>query len=299
MPNVSPERPETVNQRDFDQTSLDEAARRAARTYSAAADHYERPALGFWDRWGAATVARLSLAPGNTVLDLCCGAGGSAIPAACAVGPDGRVVGVDLAAPLLELARAKAGRDRLSNVEFHLGDATRTGYPSGSFDAVVCVFGVFFARDMPAFVAEMWRMVQPGGTLAITTWGPGWCEPASSVFWDCVRQVEPSLYRAFNPWDETTTPQALSRLFADGGIGAASAQPAAGEHDLDRPEDFWDIVLGSGFRATVDALGPVKSEAVRDDVLTILDSRAVRRLGTDVVFGKATKPPMRSAEAQC
>jgi ubiquinone/menaquinone biosynthesis C-methylase UbiE len=280
-----------MSQRDLDQTSLDEAARRAAQTYSAAADHYERPALGFWDRWGAATVSRLSLAPGNTVLDLCCGAGGSAIPAARAVRPEGRVLGVDLAAPLLDLARARAARERLTNLEFRLGDATRTGHPSGSFDAVVCVFGVFFVRDMPAFVKEMWRMVQPGGTLAITTWGAGWCEPASSVFWDCVREVEPSLYRAFNPWDEITTPDALTRLFARGGIEAASARPTAGEHDLDRPEEFWDIVLGSGFRGTVDALGPEQSEAVRDHVLGILSSRAVRTLRTDVVFGAATKPP--------
>jgi ubiquinone/menaquinone biosynthesis C-methylase UbiE len=291
MPNVPPDLPSATNRRDLDQTSLDEAARRAARTYSAAADHYERPALGFWDRWGEATVSRLSLGRGNTVLDLCCGAGGSAIPAARAVGPDGHVLGVDLAAPLLELARAKADRERLTNVEFRLGDATHTGHPNGSFDAVVCVFGVFFARDMPAFVAEMWRLVRPGGTLAITTWGPGWCEPASSVFWDCEREVEPSLYRAFNPWDEITTPDALSRLFASGGIEAASAEPAPGKHDLDRPEDFWDIVLGSGYRGTVDALGPQLSEALRGRVLTILSSRAVRTLRTDVVLGTATKPP--------
>jgi ubiquinone/menaquinone biosynthesis C-methylase UbiE len=275
---------------DFDQNSLDEPARRAASTYSAAADHYERPALGFWDRWGAGTVSRLALSPGDAVLDLCCGAGGSALPAARAVGPDGRVLGVDLAVPLLELAQAKAARERLTNVEFRQGDATRTGLPSGSFDVVVCVFGVFFASDMPGFVTEMWRMVRPGGTLAITTWGPGWCEPASSVFWDCVRDAEPSLYRGFNPWDEITTPDALSRLFARGGVETATAQPGAGEHNLDRPDDFWDIVRGSGYRGTIDALRPEQSEAVRGQVLGILGSRAVRTLRTDVVFGTATKP---------
>ena len=80
---------------------------------------------------------------------------------------------------------------------------------SGSFDAVVCVFGVFFAADMAAFVAEMRRLVRPGGTLAITTWGPDWCEPASSAFWESVRELDPSLFRAFNPWDEITTAPAL------------------------------------------------------------------------------------------
>jgi ubiquinone/menaquinone biosynthesis C-methylase UbiE len=151
---------------------LDEHAQRAARAYGAAADHYNLPSLSFWDRFGAATVARLPLAPGQRVLDLCCGAGASALPAARAVGPGGQVLGVDLAAPLLELARARAAGEGLANVEFRLCDATRTQLPCGSFDAVVCVFGVFFVRDMTAFAAEMWRLVRPGGVLAVTTWGP-------------------------------------------------------------------------------------------------------------------------------
>lgn len=66
----------------------------ASRAYGAAADHYRRDALSFWDRFGAATVSRLPLAPGGTVLDLCCGAGASALPAGRSVGPAGRVLGV-------------------------------------------------------------------------------------------------------------------------------------------------------------------------------------------------------------
>jgi len=151
---------------------LDDYAGRSARTYGAAADHYCLPACGFWDRYGGATVSRLPLAPGHAVLDLCCGAGASAIPAARVVGQAGRVLGIDVAAPLLELARARAASDGLANIEFRRCDATRTGLPSGSYDAVICAFGVFFAADMAAFTAEMWRLVRPGGTLAVTTWGP-------------------------------------------------------------------------------------------------------------------------------
>ena len=99
----------------------DDAVRRAARTYGAAADHYTRPALGFWDRFGAATVSRLELAAGARVLDLCCGAGASAIPAGHAVGPSGRVLGIDVAAPQLELARARAAREGLGKVGFRQG----------------------------------------------------------------------------------------------------------------------------------------------------------------------------------
>lgn len=128
---------------------LSEHALRASRTYGAAADHYRQPALGFWDRFGAATVSRLRLAPGAAVLDLCCGAGASALPAARVVGPEGRVLGIDIAAPMLELARARAAAEGLANTEFRPGDATRTGLPDGGFDAVMCVSACSSRRTWP------------------------------------------------------------------------------------------------------------------------------------------------------
>jgi len=83
------------------------------RTYNAAADHYDHPALSFWDRFGRRTVERLPLVPGMSVLDVCCGMGGSALPAAERVRETGRVTAVDLA------------RDGSSN--------SRTVYPWGNF----------------------------------------------------------------------------------------------------------------------------------------------------------------------
>ncbi|HEV2259003.1 MAG TPA: methyltransferase domain-containing protein [Streptosporangiaceae bacterium] len=269
---------------------LNEHAERAARTYGAAADHYTLAALSFWDRFGSATVSRLPLAPGAFVLDLCCGAGASAIPAAHAVGPAGRVLGIDAAGPMLELARAKAGRQGLANIEFRCGDATRTGLADGSFDAVVCVFGVFFAPDMTAFMREMWRLVRPGGVLAVTTWGAGLFQPANSHFWRCVGQVEPSLVKAFNPWDEITTPAALTGLFSRAGIPDPAVEAAGSQHQLEHPDDFWDIVLGSGYRATVNALSPSQGDRLRAGLLAELRSHEITIVQTDIIFGTATRP---------
>jgi ubiquinone/menaquinone biosynthesis C-methylase UbiE len=260
---------------------------REARTYSAAADHYDLDALGFWDRFGAATVSRLALEAGHSVLDLCCGAGASAIPAARTVGPGGRVLGIDVAEPLLELARAKAAAQRLANIEFRRANAVSTGLADASFDAVVCVFGVFFAPDMAAFAAEMRRLVRPGGVLAITTWGAGLFEPANAAFWESVQAIEPALFRGFNPWDEITTPEALAALCARAGIANAQVEAVPGQHELARPERFWDIVLGSSYRATVDALSQDQEDALRERLVTDLRSRGVTTLRTDVVFATA------------
>ena len=74
-----------------------DAKARVTSTYNAAADYFDAPALSFWDRIGQRTVERMSLKPGTSVLDACCGSGASAVPAAKAIGPSGRLLGVDLA----------------------------------------------------------------------------------------------------------------------------------------------------------------------------------------------------------
>jgi ubiquinone/menaquinone biosynthesis C-methylase UbiE len=272
-----------------DGSGWSEATQRAERTYNSASDRFTAPQLSFWDRWGTETVARTGLRPGQRVLDLCCGAGASAIPAAHAVGPHGQVVGVDVSQGLLDLARARADAEGLTNLELRCADATATGYADGEFDAVVCVFGVFFLPDRVGFTREMWRLVRPGGTLAITTWGPGWLEPAASMFWDAVRAENPSLYKGFNPWDDITEPAQLVDLYTQAGVPGATAEPVAATHPLNGPEDFWVIVMGSGPRATVDALSPGQADRVHDEVMSRLQEAAVTSLGIDVVLGSARR----------
>jgi len=95
---------------------------KAETTYNAAADHFDDGPLAFWDRYGRRTVEQLHLLPGSSVLDVGCGSGASAIPAAVIVGPSGRVVGVDLAERLLDIARAKSIKQKLQNIEFRRAD---------------------------------------------------------------------------------------------------------------------------------------------------------------------------------
>src|SRR5436853_5506468 len=96
----------------------DDAKTKAAVTYNAAADFYDDPANSFWDRFGRETIERLRLPLGARVLDACCGAGASAIPAAEKVGPQGFVLGIDLAQDLLRLARAKPSARGLKKYVF-------------------------------------------------------------------------------------------------------------------------------------------------------------------------------------
>jgi ubiquinone/menaquinone biosynthesis C-methylase UbiE len=268
----------------------DDAKRRAQETYNAAAESFDEPALGFWDRFGRATVDRLELRPGAIVLDACAGSGASALPAAERVGPSGKVVAVDLADNLLALARAKAERLGIANLETRHGDIEALDYPPGAFDAVIIVFGVFFLPDMAAGTAALWRLVGPGGQLAMTSWGPRLWEPANSEFWDAVNHVRPDLTRAYHPWDSLTDPNAVSALLAGAGAEDSQVEAVAGSHTLRSPEDFWTIVRGSGYRATHDAMSVDERDAVRALCLAAIADHQITTIETNVVYARATKP---------
>jgi ubiquinone/menaquinone biosynthesis C-methylase UbiE len=269
--------------------ALQAAKLKAEKTYNAAADYFDAGPLSFWERYGRRTVERLRLAPGASVLDVCCGTGASALPAAQAVGPGGRVIAVDLAEELLKLGRAKAAAAKLRNIEFRRGDMTALGFPGQSFDAVVCVFGIFFVPDMEAQVAELWRMLRAGGQLAITTWGPGIFSPGYEMWLDAVQRVRPDLHAAFNPWDRITTPQAVRKLFADGGIDDVEVVPEDGEQPLRGPDDFWTIALGSGLRWTIEQMGAELARKVREQIIGALAAKKVNHVATNVIYAVARK----------
>jgi SAM-dependent methyltransferase len=267
----------------------DPAKIKAMATYNAASDNFDGEPLAFWDRYGRRTVERLALPAGSTVLDVGCGSGASAIPAALFVGPTGRVVGVDLAERLLDLAGDKAQRLGLQNVEFRQGDMEALGFEGGTFDAVISVFSIFFVPDMEKQVAELWRMVRPGGQLAITTWGPRVLEPGSGAWWNAVKTHRPDLYSASTPWERITTADALRDLLVSAGVPAPVVEAESGQQQLGTIDDWWTVVMGSGFRWTVDQMDAETAKQVRGDNLRQLRDDCITFIETNVIYAVARK----------
>ncbi len=117
---------------------------------------------------GEAFVGRLGLTPGSRVLDVACGTGNVAIPAA-RMGCE--VTGVDIAANLLEQARERALREGVT-VSFDEGDAEQLPYADASFDAVLTMFGAMFAPRPELVASEFARVLRPGGLIAMANWNP-------------------------------------------------------------------------------------------------------------------------------
>lgn len=113
-------------------------------------------------------VGRLDLKPGMRVLDVACGTGNTALPAARA---GAEVTGVDIAPNLIEQAIARAEAEGVK-VKFEVGDAEALQYDDASFDAVITMFGAMFAPRPDVTASELKRVVKPGGLIAMANWTP-------------------------------------------------------------------------------------------------------------------------------
>jgi len=113
-------------------------------------------------------IKRLDLKPGMTVLDVACGTGNLAIPAART---GASVTGVDIAPNSVEQARQNAKAEGL-NAKFDEGDAEALPYQDASFDAVVTMFGAMFAPRPELVASELKRVCRPGGFIAMANWTP-------------------------------------------------------------------------------------------------------------------------------
>ncbi|CAA9566417.1 MAG: hypothetical protein AVDCRST_MAG49-3097 [uncultured Thermomicrobiales bacterium] len=155
---------------------------------------WEEPdVVGAFARWHPAAVvfyrpateallAAAGVAPGTRLLDVGTGTGIPAVRAAELVGPDGVVAATDPSAGLLAAAEANARAAGAGNLSFRRAGAEALPFPDAGFDAVVSHLGLMFVADLPRALAEVRRVLCPGGRAAFLAWGPYAENPFWTVF---------------------------------------------------------------------------------------------------------------------
>ena len=124
---------------------------------------------------------------GDRVLDVACGTGIVARLAAARAGPGGAVAGADLNQGMLEVAAA-AATDLPTGIEWHRADAAALPLPDGAFDVVCCQQGLQYCTDRSRALREAWRVLAPGGRVAVAVWRPIDHNPVFAAFARALRR---------------------------------------------------------------------------------------------------------------
>lgn len=170
------------------------------------------PAL--FGQWAPQLVNCARLRAGQAVLDVACGTGAVARVARDVVGPEGRVVGVDLNPAMLEVAR-----NARPELEWVPGDAENLPFRDAEFDVALCQSALFFFADPGRALAEMARVVLPGGVVAVQTYAPLAEQPAYGPFVELVaRHAGPEARVLLGTYWSQGDVDGLLRLAAGAGL---------------------------------------------------------------------------------
>lgn len=164
-----------------------------------------------------ALLEEVALAPGAEVLDVACGTGLVSLAAAAVVGASGHVLGTDISGQMVESATRHARQRGLEHAQFVRMDAEALALPAAGFDAALCALGLMYLPDPLRAVAELRRVLRPGGRLGLAVWGErarcGWAAVFPIVDAEVASDVCPLFFQLGQVG-------ALAQLCAQAGFGA-------------------------------------------------------------------------------
>ena len=232
---------------------------------------------------GLAALARAHPQPGERALDVGCGCGQTSLQLADRIGKSGGVLGIDVSAPML--ARAKARAAGVSQVRFLNGDAQTHAFDE-RFDLVFSRFGVMFFADPPAAFANLHRALRPGGRVTFVCWqaidrNPWMLIPLRSLV-GIVELPAPPPPGAPGPF-AFADPARVNAILAAGGFRDAALEPLAGELAIGAGGDLEHAVsfalqmgpAGAALREANEETRRRAAEAVRKALAPLVTPRGV------------------------
>ncbi len=158
-------------------------------------------------------------------------------------GKAGQVTGGDVAMAMVELAQQSAAERGIPDIIFRQMDGEQLDFPDASFDTVTCAFSLFQFPDMGQALAEMWRVLKPGGRLGLSSWGPGFFSPVASLQRDLFKTfgLRPLLTNPIS-----LRPDALEAMLHKAGFTAVELLEEDDEIWFQNPAEVWAFNLDMG-----------------------------------------------------
>ena len=249
-----------------------------------------------WDKWDELLDRNLSfinyrltgdarIRKGFRVLDLGCGTGYPALLIAEAVGSNGEVIGLDLAEDMLAVARQKAGRFGMTNVRFQQADITALPFEDHYFDAVTSRFCLMFLPEIPKAVAEITRVLKPGGYMAAAVWSDPSKNPFIQIPMDVLSTLadlpkppsdSPGIFRLANPGE-------LMGIFQRGGLEGLSDEEVLAENPYTSSEEYFTnlMEMAAPLQPLFEGLSPEKKLTAEFNIKKEADSF---KRGTEILL---------------
>lgn len=224
---------------------------RQRRNWSAAAPAWQ-PAPGTTPGAGDAVTGRLldlaRIAPGMRVLDLACGGGNPAFAIVDRVGPEGKVLGLDISEAMIEGARATAARLAIHNVAFRRIEAEDAlDVSAAAYDAATCRHGLMFMPDRLAALRALVRAVRTGGRIAASCWGGLARNPSINLTVEAVQRHltlgSRDLAELTRPFTALPDAAALGEALRSAGMAEVEVVEAPGWTEAAGPAEHWQSQL--------------------------------------------------------
>ena len=234
--------------------------------FTRSASSYER--IRYFPIFGQWLVDSAQIPAGARVLDVACGRGAVLFPAAQRVGPNGNVIGIDLAEGMARETQVEIQRRGLKQAEARQMDAEHLTFPDSSVDFVLCGFSLQFFPHLEQALSEFRRVLKPAGHIAVTTWAADderwdWFDELRSAYGAVVKLGSQSLDK----------PEELQRWFSQAGF--TDIQITSKELDmvyLDE-EEWWNVEWSISGRAGLEKLSPEVLERFKAEAFEKLQAQ--------------------------
>ena len=244
-----------------------------ADVFDRVSETYDNVGVEYFSAFGRRLVELAGVAPGERVLDVGCGSGAVTFAATTAVGPDGEVVGIDIAPGMVRRATEAAAERGVTNVSFRVGDAEAPDV-EGPFDVVLAGLVVFFLPDPMTGLRAYRGLLRDGGRLGMTTFPP---QPDSA--WGQVGKV----FQRYMPGQRNlarpdegplSSPEALDAALRDVGFTSVDARTESFDTAFRDREQWWRWAWSHGQRAALERVPADEIDAVRDECYDLLASES-------------------------
>jgi len=239
-----------------------ELKREIIGVYDRASSIYDRVGIRQFTYYAGLLIEMLGIPPGARVLDVATGRGALLFLAADAVGPAGRVIGIDLAPNMLAQTSAEIESRGLEHAEVRLMDADEVVFPAETFDYILCGFALHFT-DYPRNLVRFHEMLKPGGTFASThpyvpTHDTGNFERWKWLF-ELTREVFPPDFEPPASWvapNRLNSPDRIERALREAGFVDIRVRVEENTMYFADEQDWWNWEWSQGSRFWVEGMSP-------------------------------------------